>query len=105
MTDIVGIVCESRNTFLACDSLLRAGKYRYMASVVTLASDEKETAVFGCRWMPKRAHSQLLHVLMACTEYNGLFYIRGDITSMTGVIGRGSRFPGQSAMQFSSVVN
>jgi hypothetical protein len=73
---LVGIVCEGRNTFLACDSSLRAGKYRYMASVFTLASDEKETAEFGCRWMPKGAHSQRLHGLMACTEYNCLFLYR-----------------------------
>jgi hypothetical protein len=45
-----------------------------MASVVTLASDEKETAEFGCRWMPKGAHSQRLHGLMACTECNYLFF-------------------------------
>jgi len=36
-----------------------------MASVVTLASDVKETAEFGCSWMTKGAHSQRLHGLMA----------------------------------------
>lgn len=72
---VVGIVCESRNTFLACDSLLRAGKYRYMASVVTLACDEKGSAEFGCRWVPKGAHSRRLHGITAYTECICLFFV------------------------------
>jgi len=76
MTDIrgsvIGTVSESRNTFLACHSLLRE-KYRYMASVDTLAGDEKGDAEFGCGCVPKGAHSRRLHGLMACTEYNCLF--------------------------------
>jgi len=39
-----------------------------MASVVTLACDEKGSAEFGCRCVPKGAHSQRLHGLTACTE-------------------------------------
>jgi hypothetical protein len=42
-------------TFLACDRLLRGGKYTYMASVVTLASDEKQATEFTCRRMLKEA--------------------------------------------------
>jgi len=81
-----------------------------MASVVPLASDEKETAEFGCRWMPKGAHSQRLHGLMFCTECSCLFslyrrehYIHEEF--FAGVTGRGSRFPGHATMQFASVVN
>jgi hypothetical protein len=81
-----------------------------MASVVTLACDEKGSAEFGCRCEPKGAHSQRLHGLTACTEcICSFFCILLNITSMksslTGVIGRGSRFPGQSTIQFASVVN
>jgi hypothetical protein len=81
-----------------------------MARVVKLASDGKGSAAFECRWMPKGAHSQRLHGVMVCTERKCvLFFIGGNITtinsSLTGVTGRGSHFPGQSTMQFASVVS